>query len=235
MQNIFTPPILNCTCQRRTVKNLKRRPENDPIAENKASVIYAGNAACRPVVRRKLSQWSRLDTGLPPFPQPVSLPADIHHMGVVEQLVQQCSGQNVVAEQSPPITDILDAVFGPRSNSRPPLRSLKATALQAFIQQQKAVSLPVQRLNPLPHRPESSHRLPPCGYNMPGKLGMLHDWHLCKGHLLGFFQCLKHLPLPREIGGYRYPIFLIPLTYRQPTVLAGLHSLAPFHQPLLLI
>ena len=29
-------------CQRRTVKNLKRRPENDPNAGNKASVIYAG-------------------------------------------------------------------------------------------------------------------------------------------------------------------------------------------------
>ena len=29
-------------CQRRAVKNLKRRPENDPNAENIASVIYAG-------------------------------------------------------------------------------------------------------------------------------------------------------------------------------------------------
>lgn len=29
-------------CQRRTVKNLKRRPENDPNAGNIASVIYAG-------------------------------------------------------------------------------------------------------------------------------------------------------------------------------------------------
>lgn len=29
-------------CQRRTVKNLKRRPENDPNAGNIALVIYAG-------------------------------------------------------------------------------------------------------------------------------------------------------------------------------------------------
>ena len=29
-------------CQRRTVKNLKRRPENDPNAGNIAPVIYAG-------------------------------------------------------------------------------------------------------------------------------------------------------------------------------------------------
>ena len=29
-------------CQRRTVKNLKRRPENDPNAGNIARVIYAG-------------------------------------------------------------------------------------------------------------------------------------------------------------------------------------------------
>ena len=30
------------TCQRRMVKNLKRRPENDPNAGNIALVIYAG-------------------------------------------------------------------------------------------------------------------------------------------------------------------------------------------------
>ena len=64
---------------------------------------------------------------------------------------------------------------------------------------------------------------------------MLHNWNLCKGHLLDFFQGLKHLPLPGEIGGYRYPIFLAPLTYRQPTVPAGLHTSAPLHQPVLLI
>ena len=67
------------------------------------------------------------------------------------------------------------------------------------------------------------------------ELEMLHDWHLCKGHLLDFFQGLKHLPLPGEIGGYRYPIFLAPLAYRQPAAPAGLHTSAPFHQPLLLI
>ena len=73
------------------------------------------------------------------------------------------------------------------------------------------------------------------GYDMPGELGMLHDWHLCEGHFPDFFQDLKHLLLPGEIGRYRYPIFPAPLTYRQPAVPAGLHTSAPFHQPVLLI
>ena len=73
------------------------------------------------------------------------------------------------------------------------------------------------------------------GYDMPGELGTLHDWRLCKGYLLDFFQGLEHLPLPGEIGGYRDSILLAPLAYRQPTAPAGLHTPAPFHQPLLLI
>ena len=73
------------------------------------------------------------------------------------------------------------------------------------------------------------------GYDMPGELGTLHDRHLCKGHLLDVFQGLKHLPLPREVGGYRSPIFLAPLTCRQSAASAGLHAPAPFHQPALLI
>ena len=64
---------------------------------------------------------------------------------------------------------------------------------------------------------------------------MLHDWHLCKGYLLDFFQRLKYLPLPGEIGRYCYPIFLAPLAYRQPAAPAGLYTPAPFHQPVLLI
>ena len=52
---------------------------------------------------------------------------------------------------------------------------------------------------------------------------------------MDFFQGLKHLPLPGEIGGYRYPIFLAPLAYRQPAAPAGLHTPAPFRQPVLLI
>ena len=91
------------------VKNLKRRPENDPNAGNIALVYLRRNFVSRSVVRGKLSRWNRLDTGLPPFPQPVSLAADIHHMGVVEQPVQQRSGQNIVAEQFPPIAEILVA------------------------------------------------------------------------------------------------------------------------------
>ena len=63
------------------------------------------------------------------------------------------------------------------------------------------------------------------GYDMPGELGMLHDWHLCEGHFPDFFQGLKHLLLPGEIGRYRYPIFPAPLTYRQPAVPAGLNTL----------
>ena len=35
-------PHVVAKCQRRTVKNLKRRPENDPNAGNIALVIYAG-------------------------------------------------------------------------------------------------------------------------------------------------------------------------------------------------
>ena len=67
------------------------------------------------------------------------------------------------------------------------------------------------------------------------KDGTLHDRHLCEGHLLDFFQGLKYFPLPGEIGGYRYPIFLAPLAYRQPAAPAGLHTSAPFRQPVLLI
>ena len=36
------PSLFSFRCQRRTVKNLKRRPENDPNAGNIALVIYAG-------------------------------------------------------------------------------------------------------------------------------------------------------------------------------------------------
>ena len=72
-------------------------------------------------------------------------------------------------------------------------------------------------------------------YNMPGRLGTLHDWLLCKGHFLDFLQSLKRFPLPGEIGGYSDPISLTPLTYRQPTAQACLHISAPYHQLVSLI
>lgn len=41
--NLYPIPHIRLEhCQRRTVKNLKRRPENDPNAGNIALVIYAG-------------------------------------------------------------------------------------------------------------------------------------------------------------------------------------------------
>lgn len=52
------------------------------------------------------------------------------------------------------------------------------------------------------------------GYDLPAGVGTLYDRNFCKGYLLYFFQGLEYLPLPGEIGVYRDPAFLGPLTYR---------------------
>ena len=48
-------------------------------------------------------------------------------------------------------------------------------------------------------------------------------------------SALKKWGISVEDRNYRDSILLAPLAYRQPTAPAGLHTPAPFHQPLLLI
>lgn len=83
----------------------KRRTENDPNAGNIASVIYAGILSAG-----QLSAGNSTgEAGFLPSSQPVRLVVDIHHMGVMEQPVQQCGGQDIVTEQFPPRTEIFIA------------------------------------------------------------------------------------------------------------------------------
>lgn len=87
----------------------------------------------------------------------------------------------------------------------------------------------------LPYKPDPLAVYLHSCYHMITELAVPHDRKLCKGYLLEFFQTLKYLPLPGKIDRYRDTISLVLLTYRQSTAPTVLHSLAPFHQPVLLI